>query len=311
MKNKFKILPFLFGLLALITLFACEGNSPEATDELTIGLMPSLDSFPVVLADYFGYFEDEGVTVNIEAFSSAADRDAAMQAGELNGATFDLVAVGLYIEAGFPIRVTGNTTGRFTLVAQDGITHISDLAGHDVVISEHTAIDFMLDEMVRAEGYETNYLNRVILGPIPGRMELLREGQASAALLPEPWATMAIMDGFVNITDTVELGMNPFVIAFSDETINELPEAIRAFYRAYNRAVDYINSNDLTDYFHIIVEEIGFSEQVADHLLLPTFTHNTLPSSDVLTAAINWLRSRDLISESITPDDLIHHVAFE
>jgi len=154
MKSKFKMLTALIMGLLLITLVACSSDADETElGELTVGLMPSLDSFPIVLASYFGYFEDEGVTVNLEPFTSAGYRDAAMQAGELDGATFDLVAVGLYIEAGFPIRVTGNTTGRFTLVANEGFEQVADLAGEEVVISEHTAIDFMLDEMVRAEGF--------------------------------------------------------------------------------------------------------------------------------------------------------------
>jgi len=328
--NNFKFLMFLMVCSLLATLVACSSGIDNSTEhdstndyteiepvddvelnELTIGLMPSIDAFPVVMAHYLGYFKDEGLTVHLQPFLGTANRDAALQAGELDAATVDLVAVGLFIEAGLPIRVTGSTNGRFTLVANEGFYSIEDLADEAVVISYNTAIDFVLDQMVQLAGFEPDYIERSIVNPIPERMELLRAGQVSAALLPEPWATIAIADGFYGITNTIEIEFNPFVIAFTDEALETRQAEIKAFYRAYNRAVDFLNATPITEYFHVMVDVIGFSPDVVNHLVVPEFTHNQLPSSDVLDATIEWLLSRELVSEEMTIDDLVSTVAFD
>ena len=326
MKNKFKLLSSIILYSLLFTLIACsdsvnnDNTSTESAEdngdavglgELTIGLMPAIDSFPIVLADYLGYFEDEGLTVRLEPFSSSAYRDAALQAGELDAATVDLVAVGLFVEADFPIRATGVTGGHFILVSEAGFYSIEDLTGESVVISSNTAIDFVLDQMIQIAGFELDHIERVIVPPVPERMELLRGGQVTAALLPEPWATIAIADGFYEITNTVEIGLFPFVTAFTDEVLENQPADVQAFYRAYNRAIDFINATPLEEYFHIMVDVIGFPEDVIDHLILPEFPHNQMPADDVLSSTIDWLLARELVSENMTIDDLINTVAFD
>ena len=321
MKSKLKLLALLTTCFLLVTLMACsdaadeyQENNPSDRVELgalTVGLMPSIDAFPIVIAHERGYFEDEGLTVHLEPFSSAASRDDALEAGRLDAATVDLVAVGLSIEAGNPLRVTGATSGRFTLVANEGFYNIEDLAGESVVISAYTAIDFVLDQMVERAGFELNHINRMIVPSIPERMELLREGQVTAAVLPEPWATIAMADGLYGITNTIEMGFVPFVISFTDDALATQQADIQAFYRAYNRAVDFLNATPLEDYFHIMVDVIGFPADVADHLILPEFTHNQMPADDVLEAAIEWLVSRGLISDEMTVTDLVNTIAFD
>jgi NitT/TauT family transport system substrate-binding protein len=332
MKNKFKILTLLMVFFLLFTLVACsddadnyqmldeempvddvdDNSNPVELGELTVGLMPSIDAFPIVIAHDRGYFADEGLTVTLESFSSATDRDAALQAGLLDATLFDLVAVALSREADIkPLSVTGLTTGRFTLVANEGFDTIEDLASETVVISQNTAIDFVLDQMVSLAGFDNDHLNTLAIPAIPARLEYLRAGNVAAALLPEPWATIAMAEGLQEITNTIEIGIIPFVTAFTDEAIETMPQEIRAFYRAYNRGVDFLNASELDDYFHIMVDVIGFPEEVAAHLILPTFAHNQIPEDHVLEATISWLLSRDLITEGMTTEDLIDRVAFE
>ena len=320
--TKFTTLFIAFTILLI--LFACseddyltdvaqqEGEESAALGELTIGLMPAIDSFPIVIAHYRDYFADEGLIVNLEPFSSPSDRDAALQAGHLDATLFDLVAVGLFHEADIiPLRAGGSTTGRFSLVADAGFETIADLAGETVVIAQNTAIDFILDQMIELAGFDEYHIETLAIPAIPARLEYLRAGNVAAALLPEPWATIAIAEGFYEITNTIEIGVNPFVIAFTDEAVATMPEEIRAFYRAYDRAVDYLNTNDLADYFYIMVDIIGFPEEVADDLILPSFTHNQMPEDHVLDAALSWLLARDLITEGMTTADLVNSVAFD
>ena len=76
-----------------LTLTACGSEktqqpSTTQTDEtitLNFGAMGSIDAVPLVIAQENGYFKEEGLNVNLEMFTAAKDRDAALQAGQLDG----------------------------------------------------------------------------------------------------------------------------------------------------------------------------------------------------------------------------------
>ena len=61
-------------------------SEPQPTgEELTIGILPAESAIPIILAKEMGYFNEMGVNVSIQAFSSPNDRNVAVQAGELDG----------------------------------------------------------------------------------------------------------------------------------------------------------------------------------------------------------------------------------
>ena len=76
-----------------LTLTACQSDKSEGASTsqegeavtLNFGAMGSIDTIPFVIAQENGYFEEEGIKVNLELFNAAKDRDAALQAGQLDG----------------------------------------------------------------------------------------------------------------------------------------------------------------------------------------------------------------------------------
>ncbi|MDO4542285.1 MAG: ABC transporter substrate-binding protein, partial [Bacillota bacterium] len=88
----------IFSLILALSLTACGSKEPtgdsntddtslgtETTMEMTIAAMPSIDKIPVIVGDSLGYFEKYGLKVNLENFQSPTDRNAALQAGEVDG----------------------------------------------------------------------------------------------------------------------------------------------------------------------------------------------------------------------------------
>ena len=67
-------------LLALGTLAGCgnqQAQDKKELQEVSIGVMPDIDSVPIIIAQEKGYFAEEGLKVDIQKFKSAMDRDAA------------------------------------------------------------------------------------------------------------------------------------------------------------------------------------------------------------------------------------------
>ena len=287
----------LFTISLLLIAVGCSmSTSQEENDPLQIGLMPTMDSIAIATAYELGLFEAHGVEVELIPFSSAHDRDAAFQVGALDGATVDLIAVGLFNEGGFPIRATSVTTAHFTLIGQQNYQNIKDLTNKTVLISNNTAIDFVLDQMLVNYGLAHDQINRVEVGNIPARFEMVRAGNADAALISEPFATMAVADGLSVISDTFQIDFNPFVLAFSLETIETRSDELRAFYQAYNQAITYLNNEPTIATLNAAFDLIGFPDGFVNYVSLPTFLHSQLPKPAVVATAHNWLITRGLIS---------------
>ena len=100
------IIVYSFGLIGCNqTENSADGNKTVSDKIINIGVMPDVESIPFLIAQENGYFADEGVTVNIEHFSSAKDRDSALQSGKLDGVITDMAAVLFANEGGIKLRI--------------------------------------------------------------------------------------------------------------------------------------------------------------------------------------------------------------
>ena len=208
-----KIIAFLFLPLLFLTA-GCGGGSKQELGTLKIGLMPDTDSVPFIIAQEKGYFAAEGLTVKLEPFKSAMDRDSALQSGNLDGAVSDLLAVAFARDGGFDVKVTSMTDGSYKLIAAPGTKTptVKDLAGKEVAVSRNTIIEYVTDNILEHNGMSGDDIKKVVIPQIPTRLELLQSGNLAAATLPEPMASIAVYNGCRFITGSDELGINPGVI---------------------------------------------------------------------------------------------------
>ncbi|MBR1760392.1 MAG: ABC transporter substrate-binding protein [Schwartzia sp.] len=266
---------------------------------LTVGLMPDTDSVPFIVAREKGFFEAEGVEVTLRPFKSAMDRDAAMQSGQLDGAISDLLAAAFALEGGFDVRVTSATDGSYQLVAGVG-TPAGDaraLAGAEVAVSRNTIIEYVTDRILKENGMASDAIQKVSVPQIPARLEMLQNGKLTAATLPEPMASVAVANGCKYLTGSGELGINPGVMLFSAKAAAEKKDALRAMYRAYNKAVDYLKKTPRAEYIGFVVEKGGFPEAARDALKLPDYRGATLPKEKDVAEVVHWLREKSLIKK--------------
>ena len=80
---------------------------------LNMGVMSSMDYLPLAVAQSNGYFEKEGLTVNLQKFFSANDRDAAIQSGNLDGSILDYTGAAIQKAGGVELFFTSQCDGTF------------------------------------------------------------------------------------------------------------------------------------------------------------------------------------------------------
>jgi len=275
--------------LFFLPLASCQRQPQEP---LQFGIMGAVEAIPFMMAQQLGFLD--GIPIDLIVFTAARERDAALQAGALDGIVADLVAVALYQEAGFDLRITGAANGTFALVGAEPLT--------DVALSANTATELVLDLL------QLESITKTEIPQIPLRLELLKEGQVSAALLPEPYASIAQDAGFQTVASTQELGFNPFITAFTYQAIQEQQDIIAKLFEAYNKAVAYLNTYPLTPYHDFLSHQLGFPENTWQAYTLPKLEPNTAPNPEHLEMALDWLLKQGLITER--PQNLLSPLPF-
>jgi NitT/TauT family transport system substrate-binding protein len=288
-----------------------DNKKPKQT--LTIGIMPAIDSVACTIAKEKKYFDKYGVDVKLEVFKSAKDRDAAFQAGKLDGVSTDEVAVALYQNAGIDLKITGVADGDFLLIASkdSGIKSINDIKGKSISISQNSVIEYTLDRMLEENSIKPEEVEKTIIPAIPIRLEMLRSNKVDLALLPEPFATFALNDGGILLDKATNHGLSPTVYAFTKKSIDEKSEEIKAFYKAYNDSVNYINNNSISEFEDVVIEAAGYPEDMKGKIALPKYRINVLPTEKEIQDAIDWSANKGIITKKLTPKDMVSDVAFK
>lgn len=284
-----------------------EGERPS----LKVGLISSISALPLLIAEEQGYFEADGVDVDIEYFKSASDRDAALQAGELDGVLCDETAIAIYQNADLNMQITGKTDGGFVLMAggSTGIEKVEDLVGKKIAISQNTVIEYVLDQLLIQAGVDVSSVEKVSIPSMATRLELFMNGELDAALMPSPFSDTALANGAIAL-EQIESDSDLYisVTAFNQDVIDEKSEALVSYYKAYNEAVDYINGTDVSAYEDLIIDTIGYPEEMRGHIVAPTFNHNTLPTVSNVESVFEWCKEKGLLTKEIRPEEVLSHV---
>ena len=277
---------------------------------LRLGVMGSIDAIPLVIAKQKGYFEQQGINLDLQIFKAAKDRDAALQAKELDGVLADEVAMSIYQNSGINMQITGATNGVYTLVAgkDSGVNSITDLKGKKMGISERTMMDYLADYIATENGMEAKDIEKIAIPAMPARLEALRNNQIDAAILPAPFNDIAIADGSKEITKIYNSDIMISSLGFLQEVIDSNPEAVQGFYKAYNEAIEYVNNTDISEYEDIVISTVGYSEDARGNIVLPEFKLNYLPSEERVQAVFDWSFENKIIDKKLNAKDVINDI---
>lgn len=301
MKKRIVLIVVITMVIGLVGCGVKTGGNVEDTPQLTIGVMGSVDAVPLAISQEKGFFDANGVRVKVEIFKSAKDRDAALEAGLLDGVICDEIAIAIYQNAGLDMRIASITDGMFTLVAgkDTGIETVADFAGKKVAISENTVIEYTLDQLEKGAGV-TGQIEKIVVPPMPARMEMLGNGQVDGALLPNPFSDAAILAGGKEIATVNSQGQYISVIAFSEKALKAKAIPIEQFFKAYDESVDYINTTPIGEYEETIISFVGYPETMRGNIQLPEFRRSKLPPVSDVEEVFQWAKDKGLLTKDIS-----------
>lgn len=301
--------------LALLLGALAPGAAAQDDEPLRAALLPILDVLPVYVAEEAGYFEEEGIEIELIPVSSALERDQMLVTGEADVVLTDLPGAGIFNQD--EKRVALVAMGRrayeeapmFRILAAPGsdITSVEDLVGQEIGISENSVIHYIAQRIIEHAGLSPD---DVIWWPepnIPVRYQLLMEGQLPVAVLPDPLAQAAIEGGAILVADDSALIGTDFsqsVLTFRREIVEEQPEKVEGFLRAWMRAAEDINA-DPEAYRELWIERTNVPDSIAESYQLPPFPTYEITQPEAWEDTIDWLIEQGIIEDRVSYEDTV------
>lgn len=301
-------------MLGSIIFSACTPRQTKPV-EFRIALLPIMESLPIFVAREAGYFDAQGITVNIIPAGSAADRDQLMAAGQADGIINDLVSVALYNREKTEVKVVrfmrtaSAKEPNFSIVAAKdaGITEAKQLAGMPIGISQASVIEYVTYQMLQAEGLTDEEIKTVAVPKMADRLALLASGELKAATLPEPFATLALSQGgILVVSDSKYPQYGSSVFSVRQAYIDQNPAGVKGFLAAIDQAVTDINANP-EKWEPLLLENQLIPPAVAGSIQMPELPPASVPTRDQFNDVVAWMMSRGLISHQLDYADSVQH----
>jgi len=292
----FWVVALLFALVA--------GASAQTT--LRFGVLPDASSLPFQVAEAEGLFAAQGLKVELTLFQSAVERDAAFQAGQIDGTIGDILAAALAVDHGFGVKITSVCDGRFGLVVAPGSQARTpkDLAGQPIGVSLHTIIHYFVDTTLTQAGVPASQVRYLAVPKLPVRLEMLAGGQLAAAAMPEPLLSVAQARGGQVIATSEGNPSAASVVLFSDAYLGAHRATLQAFYAAVDQASARINAK-ADAYRDFLVQKVRFPAAIRDSYRFDTYTPAHLPEAAAVTRVLGWLKDQALITGPLTAPQLL------
>jgi NitT/TauT family transport system substrate-binding protein len=240
-------------LFAFIALVACFLSATGARAEaIKIGLLKTVGTSPVFIAEEKGYFAAEGLEVENVVFDSAEPVAVAVVSGAIDIGATGLTA-GFYTLAGQgALKMLGSDSferagfqGQAVLVSNRawaaGLQSFPDLAGHSVAISQiGGAPHYSLGLLAEKFGIDLKNIRVLPLQSNVNRIAAVTGGTADAAIIPVTYAMPSIQQGDAKLLGWVG-DYTPWQVAAlfaSTKSANTRGDMLKRLLHALQRGVD-------------------------------------------------------------------------
>jgi len=288
-------------------------RAPTVAPAVRIGVIPVIDVLPFYVAEQQGYFAQQGIQVRFVPAKSAQERDALMQAGEIDTMLTDLVAVGLFNRETVQLQVVATarrataSSPMFRILAAPGaeIKSVQDVAGVPVGISRNTIIQYVTERLLAAEGLTPEQIKTTEVSAIPVRFEQLINGQLEVATLPDPLGQGALAAGAsLLVDDSQHTQYAQTVLCFSRAAVESWPDTIKQFLTAWDLAVDDLNKHP-DQFTDLLIDKGRVPDSIKGTYRMPVFTRGEVPSQAEWQDVMDWMVEKGLLEQPLVYTDSV------
>ncbi len=257
--------------------------------KIKVGYIKIIDLLPFFAASDKGYFGEEGLDVEAAPFAGGAAIGAGLASGDLQIGWIGAPPLIRARDAGLDFKwvVGGCINGQWLydtdcLMVQgtSPVRAPKDMVGKKLASNALSSVNhvFMVAWLTQ-HGVAPDRVSFVEV-PFPQMEAALKAGRVDVISLHEPFVTMSVLRGGVQVVAHAWSEVAPrFVIASfaaSDKWIKGNRETVQAFIRAWNKGVDYANGNPGDVRSTLLPKWTGLTPDVAASVINPLFDKKLL-----------------------------------
>jgi NitT/TauT family transport system substrate-binding protein len=231
-----------------------------------------------------------------------------MLTGQIDGQLNDLVSTVLFNAQSPKIKIVRlgriafkDAAEYWILTPKDSpIKTAQDLKGKEIAISQNSVIEYVTQRLLEREGLTAADIKTTNVPSIPTRLQLLQQNQVAAATLPDPLASLAILQGArIVVDDTKYTEYSMSVISFRNEVLAQRANDVKKFLAAYDQAIADIRAKP-DQFRNILIERGRVPDQLKDNYKFPPFPDPGVPTKAQWDDVVKWAMERKLISTAVT-----------
>ena len=285
------------GLLLYFKIFQTKVEEEDpVTDDVVlttvkVGYLPSLAASQMYIGIAKGYFEEEGLELEIQEILSGPEIISTLQSKSVDVAFGIVPSLVIARSNGASIKsIAGGTVDngsvrehRLMLPIDSPIENGMDLKGKKIaLVAEGTSDYFGLVQYLNKHGLTTDDVE-LIKTPHPNMIVAVASKSVDVAAGIEPFITLGEVEGKTKVFDyyypdtPTEIG----TYLSHEDYIAQNPQVVSAFSRAINKATVFIQNEDSLRAMLPVLEEYGIkfkiSEEVANRVIIMKFQPSLTP----------------------------------
>lgn len=310
--------------LLVATLGACgdaSGNSGgpasssdgSAVTSLTVAVSPGAPtSTPMYLAVKNGVFAKHHLDVQLTVLQNGSVAIPQTMNGQTQFSMASFAPVAHAVSKGLPVKVVGAVnviptdpnTKYQAIIVRDGINSITEVTTFAAASTETDPVQALAVDKLGGD-YAAMKLLAV---PFAGIADAVRDGNADAALVTEPFLSKALAGGGVKVLSYVGPeqslpGTPGAVFIGSDAYMSEHPDITKEFVAATQEAYEYAQAH--LDEVAAFVPQTGLSDQSVPVVALGEYQQGPLQPAKV-TELLNLFQKYGVLDASVTADKMMY-----
>ncbi len=213
----------------------------EDSAAFKIGVLPTEDCLPIILAKELSLYDTLGVSVHLRHYNAMSECRIALSHSLVEGAVIDSTLLAQlndgneWLTAGMPTSMTW----KFLTAKKARINRLEQLTDKIIAADSHGESHRLAEQAIDSLQKKGKLAFVVQVEDLNVRLKMLNNGTVDAALLPEPYATKAKKQG-ANVIDRVK-SLPKGILALRKEAMSDT--ARQEQYRLFLKAVAIANDS--------------------------------------------------------------------
>lgn len=215
---------------------------------------------PFYIAQAKGYFEQEGVEIELSVMENTPLKMGALMAGRVDIVASTADEFPTYMRDGKPLRyilAVDNSNGGDGVVSQKDILTVADLKGRSVAFEEGSVSQFFINALLHKAGLTQDDIKMINMTATDAGVAFAAN-RVDAAVTWEPHLSQgaSMEHGKILVSSAETPGLIVDVVAVLGSTAVEHEAELKGLVRAWQRALDFLQSNP-DEAYQIMADGVG------------------------------------------------------